>query len=107
MNGQNGVNGKLIPALIVLAEIAAIVLLYWARSATFIATPGRFHALEPLLSSDIFVFALTPVVGTLALGQIISFTGRFGKLKGHAVGAVLSSAAFATAMLIGLNVWGS
>ena len=107
MNGRNGVNGKLISALIVLAQIAAIVVLYWARITTFIITPGRFHVLEPLLSSDIVVFALTPIIGTIVLGQVLTFAGRFGKLKGYVAGTVLSGVAFAAAMLIGLNVWGS
>ena len=97
----------LIPALVVLAEIAAIVLLYWARITTFIVTPGRFRALEPLLGSDIVVFALTPIIGTIVLGQVLPFAGRFGRLKGYVAGTVLSGVAFAAAMLIGLNVWGS
>ena len=107
MNGQNGIYPALIPATVVLAEVAAIDLLYWARVTTFVGTPGRFRTLEPMLRSDIVVFALIPIVGTVALGQIISHAGKYGKRTGYAAGAVLSGVALAVAMLIGFNTWGT
>jgi hypothetical protein len=104
---RTGTRSAAVSAMIVLAEIAVIDFLYWARVTTNIVSPGRFHPYEPALNSDFFVFLFAPAVGTMALARMFSFTGRFGKPKGYATAAALSAVAFYLALLIGLNTWGS
>jgi hypothetical protein len=78
--------------VMLLIEIAALDLMYWAGSAN----------LTTVTEDEFF---LVPVAAAIAVGWVLS--RRFGKVVSYVSGVVLSFIAFGVAMLIGLNTWGS